>query len=88
MIQRLGTNQVTLHFGTEANRKYELQYLVKGTTPTNAVNTNSMSGQTNRSPIGVWSNHFVAPSIPFSNHYVILDTITNQSRLYRLRATP
>jgi hypothetical protein len=80
-IQRLGTNQVTIHFGTEANRAYELQYLVKWA-------TNNASGNSNSVPAGIWSNHFVVPAIPFDNHYVIVDTITNQQRLYRLRVTP
>jgi hypothetical protein len=81
LIQRFSTNQVTIHFGTEANRAYELQCLVKWT-------TNNVSGQSNSMPIGVWSNLFVIPAIPFPNHYVIADTITNEQRLYRLRVTP
>jgi hypothetical protein len=37
---------------------------------------------------GNWSNHFVAPKVPFPNHYIIVDYRTNGMRLYRLRATP
>ena len=82
LIERLGTNQITIHFGTDANRTYELQYLLTLSSSTNTAGTNSGAGA------GVWSNLFIVPAIPFPNHYVIADTITNQQRLYRLRVTP
>ena len=82
LIERFGTNQITIHFGTDANRTYELQYLLRLSSSTNTAGTNSGAGP------GVWSNLFVVPAIPFPNHYVIADTMTNQQRLYRLRVTP
>lgn len=83
-IERLGTNDVTIHFDTEANRKYELQYLDTLTCPTNATNQCNAHGV----PVGSWSNLFVAPSSPAPNHYVWLDSRTNKHRFYRLRVTP
>jgi hypothetical protein len=38
-------------------------------------------------PAQSWSNLFVAPNFPFSNHYVIVDTRTNTHRFYRLKVT-
>jgi hypothetical protein len=35
-----------------------------------------------------WTNLFVAPNLPFPNHYIVVDTRTNQARVYRLRITP
>lgn len=72
-VELFGSNQVLVHFDTEANRTYELQYTE---TLTNGV------------PGGVWTNLFVAPSIPFPNHYVIVDTRLRPQRFYRLRVTP
>ncbi|PYI86302.1 MAG: hypothetical protein DME26_09325 [Verrucomicrobia bacterium] len=87
-IERYGTNQVTIHFDTDANRTYELQYLANSTCPTNGLGTNSSGCGGNTTIVGTWSNLFVAPSIPFANHYVILDTMRNQIGFYRLRVTP
>ncbi|HXJ59298.1 MAG TPA: hypothetical protein VNU68_21840 [Verrucomicrobiae bacterium] len=67
-IEPFLTDQVTIHFDTDANRTYQLQFL--------------------HLPTGNWSNLFVAPKIPFPNHYIVVDYRTNQSRLYRLRVTP
>src|SRR5437899_1580817 len=49
-------NQVTIHFDTEANLTYELQYV-------NHIPTNGSA----------WSNLYVAPNLPFPNHYVVAD---------------
>ena len=67
------TNQVLIHFDTEANRTYELQYTE---TLVNGV------------PGGTWTNLFTAPNIPFPNHYIVVDTRLRPQRFYRLRATP
>lgn len=76
---RFGTNEVLLHFDTEPNRTYALQY-VDGISPNARTNNSSTWGN--------WSNLFVAPRLPFPNHYVILDTGTNRQRYYRLSVTP
>ncbi len=72
-IEPFLTHQVLIHFDTEANRTYALQY------------TESI---TNGVPGGSWTNLFVAPSIPFPNHYVVLDTRLRPQRFYRLQVTP
>ena len=79
-IELLFTDLVTVHFDTEPNRKYELQY-TDGFRHGTSLNTTALI------PSGSWSNLFVAPAVPFPNHYVIADTRTNQHRFYRLRAT-
>ena len=76
-IERFNGNQVTIHFDTIANRTYTVQYL----TSLNSTNTNGPA-------IGTWSNLYVAPSLPFVNHYVVVDSATNRQRFYRLRVTP
>src|SRR5262245_33585972 len=63
-IEPFLTNQVTIHFETDANRTYQLQFL--------------------HSQTSAWSNLYVAPKLPFPNHYVVVDTRTNAARLYRL----
>ena len=70
-IEYFLTSQVTLHFDTEANRTYELQF--------------RNPGGSGNSP---WTNLFVAPRIPFPNHYIVVDTRTNRARVYRLKVTP
>jgi hypothetical protein len=72
LIQLFSTNQVLIHFDTDANRKYELQFI--NSLPTNAVNQ--------------WTNLFVAPAFPSPDHYVVPDTRTTPKRFYRLRVTP
>ena len=73
LIEPYLTSQVLLHFDTEANRTYELQY------------TETM---TNGVPGGNWTNLFVAPSVPFQNHYIIVDTRMRPLRFYRLHVFP
>ncbi len=73
IIEPFLTTQVLIHFDTEANRTYELQYteiLVNG------------------SPGGTWTNLFTAPNIPFENHYIVVDTRLRPQRFYRLRVFP
>lgn len=69
----LQTN-VLIHFDTEANRTYTLQY------------TETLPGAGTAG--GNWTNLYVAPSIPFSNHYIIVDTALRPRRFYRLMASP
>ena len=71
-IEKFGANQVTIHFDTEANYTYTLQY--------------SDGPLSNALPLRSWSNLFTI-STPFSNHYVIVDYRTNKMRFYRLVAT-
>ncbi|HEX5218076.1 MAG TPA: hypothetical protein VFZ59_00790 [Verrucomicrobiae bacterium] len=73
LIELFQNNGVLIHFDTEANRTYQLQYTE---TLTNGV------------PGGTWTNLFVAPNIPFPSHYVVLDTPLRPQRFYRLRVLP
>ena len=72
-IEPFLATQVLIHFDTDANRNYELQYTE---TLTNGV------------PAGTWTNLFTAPSIPFENLYIVVDTRLRPHRFYRLRAFP
>jgi len=72
-IELFQNDRVLIHFDTEPNRTYELQFTE---TVTNGV------------PGGSWTNLFVAPNIPFANHYVIVDTRLRPHRFYRLRVFP
>lgn len=74
-IEPFESDQVTIHFYTEANRTYTLQYRDK-------VATNGVPAS------GIWSNLYTVPSVPFEQHYIIVDTRTNHHRFYRLRVTP
>jgi hypothetical protein len=76
-------NQITIHFDTEPDRTYALQYLDGLTCSTNGIGICS----SNAVPTAAWSNLWVAPNIPFPNHYVIVDYKTNRSRFYRLKVT-
>jgi hypothetical protein len=71
---------VTIHFYTEANRTYTLQYR-------DLVST---TGVTNLPPSATnWINHTTVDRLPFPQHFVIADTRTNSpQRFYRLRVTP
>ena len=73
LIELYQSNQVLIHFDTEANRTYQLQY------------TETL---TNGLPGGNWTNLFVAPNIPVGGHYVIVDTRLRPQRFYRLRVLP
>jgi hypothetical protein len=75
MITRFGSNQVLVHFDTEANRTYELQ---------------SATGSpctTNLSACG-WRTIYTVRREPFPNHYIVPDYCTNRAGVYRLRVTP
>ena len=73
-IEPFLSTQVLIHFDTDPNRVYELQY-------TDNLTTNGVVG-------GSWTNLFVAPSTPFPNHYIVVDTRLRPQRFYRLRVTP
>ncbi len=63
-----------LHFDTQADRRYDLQY-----------STNLLSDP--KSPR--WTTFYVVDAVPFDNHYVILDPETNNLvRCYRFVVTP
>ena len=73
LIEPFLTSQVLIHFDTEANRTYELQY------------TETL---TNGAPGGSWTNLFVAPNVPVQNHYIVVDTRARPRRFYRLHVFP
>ena len=73
-IELLPPDLVTVHFDTEPDREYRLQFIDAVPAP--------------GAPPPVWTDLFVAPAIPFSNHYVVPDTRTNATRVYRLKVTP
>ena len=72
LIQRFSTNQVVIHFDTDANRTYTLQY------------ANSLP----RNGAATWATLYTAPNLPFPNHYVVNDFRTTRQRFYRLKVTP
>jgi hypothetical protein len=74
-IERFLTNQILLHFDTEPNRTYVLQY------------TDSLT-MTRTGMVARWSNLFSAPNLPFPNHYVVVDSALAPQRFYRLSVTP
>ena len=73
LIEPFLTNQVLIHFDTDANRTYTLQYTEK-------IGSNGFAGST-------WSNLYKAPLLPFPNHYIVVDYRTNKMRFYRLSVT-
>ena len=77
-------DQLTIHFDTGPNRTYALQYLDILSCSTNESGLCS----SNSVPIARWSNFWVAPNIPFPNHYILVDYRTNRHRFYRLKITP
>ena len=79
-IEPYSTNQVIVHFDTEARRAYSLEY----------SDNWCLTKQNDSFILGcaTWKSIFSAPSIPFANHYVIVDSKTNLHRIYRLRVTP
>jgi len=81
-IERYGKHELLLHFATEANRAYEVQYTFK------LVRTNISGINSNNPAAGGWTNLYTVPSYPFPNHFIIVDTITNAARYYRMRVRP
>ncbi len=39
-------------------------------------------------PAARWATVYVAQALPFANHYVVADELTNQVRFYRLAVSP
>ncbi|HWV98926.1 MAG TPA: hypothetical protein VNZ64_04455 [Candidatus Acidoferrum sp.] len=72
LIEMYSTDQVLIHFDTEANRTYTLQYTTNLLAKTNAL----------------WFALYTTPNLPFFDHYVIPDTRNSPQRFYRLSATP
>lgn len=77
------TNFVLIHFNTEANRTYTLQFL-----DTAACGPNNSGLRSCTPSNGVWSTLYVAERLPFTNHYVVPDYRTNRTRFYRLKVIP
>jgi hypothetical protein len=74
-IQTFRTNQLLIHFDTEANLTYILEY-------SDTLNSNGL-------PSGVWSILYVTPTnLPFPDHYIVLDNRTSPQRFYRLHVIP
>jgi len=71
-IEPFLSDMVLIHFYTEPNRAYILQYTERL--------TNGVSGS--------WSNLYSVPAFPFENHYIVPDWRTNAQRFYRLKVTP
>ena len=82
-IELFSTNLVLVHFDTEANRHYFLQYLDIANCPDGGLGSCLNPGVS-----GTWSNLFEAPKIPTVSHYIVPDTRTNRWRFYRLKVTP
>ena len=63
-----------IHFETAPNYAYVVEY-------TEMINTNGQAGP-------YWTNLYFAPSLPFEDHYVVVDTNVPfaKHRFYRLRA--
>jgi hypothetical protein len=72
LIELYRTNQVLVHFFTNPNLTYQLQYA-------NAVGTNGNF---------IWTTLYTAPNLPFPSHYIIVDTRTDRFRFYRLKVSP
>ena len=73
LIERFLTNQILLHFDTEGDRTYYLQY------------TDSLT-LTSTGIVARWSNLLTVPAFP--NHWVIVDSGTATQRFYRLSPIP
>lgn len=72
LIEKLNPKLLVVHFDTEPNRSYTVQVAAV------PHSTNQL----------VWRTFFVAPALPFENHYVVADSPTNQQRYYRLLVKP
>jgi hypothetical protein len=83
LITLFGTNQVLVHFDTEANRTYELQY-----TYTMQCATNVTGCKSNGVPSGGWRTVYTVAQERFPNHYIVPHTRSNAAGVYRLRVTP
>jgi hypothetical protein len=74
-------NEVSIHFYTEMNRTYELQFT------TTLQCTNSTGCRSNAAPANTWRTIFTVPDERVPRHYIITHTRTNRMAFYRLRVT-
>ena len=74
-IELLDPDLVTVHFDTEADRGYDLEFM-------------DVKIQSGADPKISWKLLFSVPAIPFANHYVIADARVPGARIYRLKVTP
>ena len=76
LVEPFETNQVLIHFYTEASRSYTVQRC------TSFI-------QSNNSVTAVWSNIAFVPAQPFDDHFIAVDTNkTLPVRFYRLKVVP
>lgn len=75
-IELLGFDQVTIHFDTQPDLNYELQY------------SEDALWVEPDGPAPTWVSLFLAPAFPFKNHFIIVDSIVRSQRVYRLKITP
>ncbi|HAM70103.1 MAG TPA: hypothetical protein DCM86_00480, partial [Verrucomicrobiales bacterium] len=73
-IERYQAGQVLIHFDTEPNATYELQYTVASPRPA--------------LPDKEWITLWTAPKLPFPNHYIYPDDRVGGQRFYRLLVLP
>jgi hypothetical protein len=73
LIEPFQKDAVLVHFDTEPNRRYELQF------STNAI----------ASGAATWRTVFAIGALPFPNHYIIYHSMTNgRAGVFRLMANP
>ena len=75
LIERTLDTGVLLHFDTLAFKRYELQ-----------STTNLLASINGTLP---WTTIYTVPPVPFVNHYIVLDPITNApAKCYRIVVSP
>lgn len=75
LIERALDTSVLLHFDTLAFKRYDLQ------------STTNLLGSINGTV--PWTTIYTVPPVPFENHYIVLDPITNApAKCYRIVVSP
>jgi hypothetical protein len=75
LIERTLETGVLIHFDTLAFKRYELQ-----------STTNLLASINGTVP---WTTIYTVPPVPFVNHYIVLDAITNApAKCYRIVVSP
>ena len=75
LIERALDTSVLLHFDTLAFKRYDLQ------------STTNLLGSINGTV--PWTTIYTVPPLPFENHYIVLDLITNApAKCYRIVVSP
>lgn len=75
LIERLGNTGVLVHFDTLEFKRYQLQ-----------STTNLLASINGTLP---WTTIYSVPPVPFPNHYIVLDPITNApAKCYRIVVSP